>query len=172
MQWDWKAWVLVIAATFAYVPALAAKTPAPSSRAVTYRHAGATVHRTYIRSLGPRESLRALRAHGLRGRGTGFADLVGDPESGYGFYPLPVRYRIGARRYRLTHRQPYWHNPVLFAIAADAARYNDWIPANQGYRYGVFNPNDGVGTPFFGGYYSPGGEDNAPSFPFGRPYQD
>ncbi len=38
------------------------------------------------------------------------------------------RYRIGAWRYRLTHRRPYWQTPVLFAIAADAARYNYWIP--------------------------------------------
>jgi hypothetical protein len=48
---------------------------------------------------------------------------------------------------------PALAKPVLFAIAADAMRYYAWIPANQGYRFGVFNPIDGVGTPFFGGYY-------------------
>jgi hypothetical protein len=50
-------------------------------------------------------------------------------------------------------------HPVLFAIAEDAARYNYWVPANQGYRYGVFNPVDGVGTPFFGGYYGHADDD-------------
>lgn len=98
-----------------------------------------------------------MYAPGAQGAGYGrrahFADLVGDPESGYGFYPLPLQYRLGAARYRMYHPTPWWHNPVYYAIAADAARYNYWIPANQGYRYGVFNPNDGVGTPFFAGYY-------------------
>jgi hypothetical protein len=29
---------------------------------------------------------------------------------------------------------------------------------------------DGVGTPFFGGYYGPAGDDDQPApFPFGRP---
>jgi hypothetical protein len=47
----------------------------------------------------------------------------------------------------------------------------DWIPADRGYHYGVFNPVDGVGTPFFGGYYGPAGDDDEPPpFPFGRPY--
>lgn len=50
--------------------------------------------------------------------------------------------------------------PVLFAIAADAARYNYWIPGNRDYVYDVFNPYDGVGTPFFGGYITgPAGDD-------------
>lgn len=80
-------------------------------------------------------------------------NLVGDPDSGLGFYALPLKYRIGAWRYRLTHRRPWWDNPVLFAIAADAARYNYWVPGPHDYVYGVFNPYDGVGTPFFGGYY-------------------
>ena len=70
----------------------------------------------------------------------------------------------------MRHQRPPWQNPVLFAIAADAARYNYWVPANQGYRYGVFNPVDGVGTPFFGGYYGPADDDEEPPFPFGRPY--
>ena len=60
---------------------------------------------------------------------------------------------LAPRAITRQHQRPPWDNPVLFAIAADASRYNDWIPTNQGYRYGVFNPEDGVGTPFFGGYY-------------------
>ncbi|MGQ0446416.1 MAG: hypothetical protein ACT4O2_15155 [Beijerinckiaceae bacterium] len=117
------------------------------------------LHRGYVRSLSGAE-WRGLTARRTRGRGGHFVALVGDPGSGLGFYPLPIRYRLGAWRYRLTHRRPYWQNPVLFAIAADAARYNAWIPGNRGYRYGVFNPVDGVGTPFFGGYYGLAGDDN------------
>jgi hypothetical protein len=125
---------------------------------------------SYIRSLG-HGGLRDHYARRAHGHGTGFVDLAGDPDSGLGFYPLPIHYRLGAWRYRLMHRRPIWQNPVLFAIAADAARYNYWIPGNRDYRYGVFNPYDGVGTPFFGGYYGPAGDDDEPSpFPFGRPY--
>ncbi len=117
-------------------------------------------------------SRRGASGRGAIGRGAGFADLVGDPDSGLGFYPLPARYRIGARRYRLRHERPPWQNPVLFAIAADAARYSYWIPANREYRYGVFNPYDGLGTPFFAGYYGPAGGDDEPRPLFGRPYRN
>ena len=58
----------------------------------------------------------------MRGRTGRFVELVGDPDSGLGFYPLPIRYRIGAWRYRVPPQRPPWQNPVLFAIAADAAR--------------------------------------------------
>ena len=150
MRRNWTIGVLAIAAAFAFVPA-AAQASTPHKGTAAHRHAGSPSHRTYIRSVGRGE--RALYTTGRKGH---MIDLVGDPESGFGFYPLPVRYRIGAARYRATHPRPPWDNPVLFAIAADASRYYDWIPTNQGYRYGVFNPEDGVGTPFFGGYYGSG----------------
>jgi hypothetical protein len=167
MRRGWKAGVLVIVTVVACASGAAAKEPSPS-KGTHYRH---VMHpRSYIRSLG-HGGLRDHYARRAHGRGTGFVDLAGDPDSGLGFYPLPIHYRLGAWRYRLMHRRPYWQNPVLFAIAADAARYNYWIPGNRDYRYGVFNPYDGVGTPFFGGYYGPAGDDDEPSpFPFGRPY--
>jgi hypothetical protein len=168
MRRGWKAGVLAIVTVFAFASYAAAKA---ASRSKGIGHYKQVMHpRGYIRSLGHGDwrGLTARRAHG---RGTGYVALVGDPNSGLGFYPLPIRYRIGAWCYHLTHRRPPWQNPVLFAIAADAARYNYWIPGNQGYRYGVFNPYDGVGTPFFGGYYGPAGDDDEPPpFPFGRPY--
>jgi hypothetical protein len=173
MRRFWKAWFLAIIVTFAFAPGAAAQARSPSKGIVHYRHVSGTPHRSFIRSLGHGgRHLYGLRAHGVfGGRRTRFVALVGDPDSGLGFYALPIHYRIGAWRYRLRNRRPPWQNPVLFAIAADAVRYNDWIPANQGYRYGVFNPVDGVGTPFFGGYYGPAGDDDAlPPFPFGRPY--
>ena len=164
MRLCWKPFVLAIAAAFVFAPA--AQASPRSKHSVSYRHAGGMSHHSFIRGIGN------SRAHGVsRRHGTGFADLVGDPGGGLGFYSLPARYRVGAWRYRVRHQRPPWQNPVLFAIAADAVRYNDWIVTNQGYRYGVFNPNDGVGTPFFGGYYGPAGDDDEPSPPpFGRPY--
>jgi hypothetical protein len=170
MRRRWKAWVLAIVTAFAYASAAAAHGHSPSKRAVYYRQVNGTLHRSFIRSVGYGSRLYGRRAHGVfGGRRTRFVALVGDPDSGLGFYPLPIRYRIGAWRYRLRHRRPPWQNPVLFAIAADAARYNYWVPANQGYRYGVFDPVEGVGTPFFGGYYGQADDDEEPPFPFGRP---
>ncbi|MGH6847247.1 MAG: hypothetical protein ACREC0_07370 [Methylocella sp.] len=162
-----KAWVLAIVTVFAFASYAAAEAPSWSKGTVHYKRVMRP--HSYIRSL-RQEGWRNLTARRTHGRRTDYVALVGDPDSGLGFYPLPIHYRIGAWRYRLTHRRPPWQNPVLFAIAADAARYNDWIPANQGYRYGVFNPVDGVGTPFFGGYYGPAGDDDESPFPFGRPY--
>jgi hypothetical protein len=171
MRRGWKAWVLAIVTAFACASAAAAQARSPPKGTVHYRHVSGALHRSFIRSLGHGSRLYGLRAHGIsRGRTRHFIALVGDPDSGLGFYPLPIRYRIGAWRYRVRHLRPPWQNPVLFAIAADAARYNYWVPANQGYRYGVFNPVDGVGTPFFGGYYGHADDDEEPPFPFGRPY--
>ncbi len=111
MRRGWKVWVLAIVTTFAFAPAVAAQAPSPSKRTVYYRQVSGRLHHNYIRSLG------------RRGGRVGYArNLVGNPDSGLGFDPLPIKYRIGAWRYRLTHRRPYWQNPVLFAIAADAAR--------------------------------------------------
>ncbi|MGH6829737.1 MAG: hypothetical protein ACREDG_01100 [Methylocella sp.] len=165
MRRGWTAGVLAIVTAFALAPDAAAKAPSPSKGHHHYRHVSAKAPRTYIRGLGHGGGIAyARRAHWApRGQGRGFVNLVGDPGSGLGFYALPLKYRIGAWRYRLTHRRPWWDNPVLFAIAADAARYNYWIPANRGYAYGVFNPYDGVGTPFFGGYYSSSRDDDTPS---------
>ncbi len=171
MRQGWRAWFVAIAATFAFAPGAAARSPLPSKGTIHYRHVSGTLHRSYIRSIGYGSRLYGRRAHRvLRGRTWHFVALVGDPDSGLGFYPLPIRYRIGAWRYRVRHGRPPWQNPVLFAIAADAVRYNYLIPADRGYRYGVFNPVDGVGTPFFGGYYGHADDDEEPPFPFGRPY--
>lgn len=95
--------------------------------------------------------------HGRR-----YVDLVGDRRSGLGFYPLPASIRASAERYRLAHSYygPYG-NPVQQAVIADSVRSWAWTPTSavNGYRYGVFDPIDGVGTPFFAGYYSAGTRD-------------
>jgi hypothetical protein len=101
------------------------------------------------------------------GHERGYADLVGDRDSGLGFYPLPKRYQEGAARYRYynyAHRYygPYGYgNPVQQAVVFDAIRNQAYSPTSavNGYRYGVFDPIEGVGTPFFAGYYSAGTRD-------------
>ncbi|WP_152428375.1 hypothetical protein [Methyloferula stellata] len=107
--------------------------------------------------------------HGRR-----YVDLVGDRKSGLGFYPLPASIQAGAERYRLAHSYygPYG-NPVQQAVIDDSVRSWAWTPTSavNGYRYGVYDPIDGVGTPFFAGYYSAGtrdaSDDDEPLF--GRP---
>jgi hypothetical protein len=158
-----QAWVVAIAATLWGATLWGAHAQPRSAHPLS---TGRSVWHRGGRLVYAPQAHRFARSHGGR-----FADLVGDPDSGLGFYALPLPYRIGAWRYRLRNEAPPWQNPVRFAIAADAARYNYWLPvANAGYRYGVFNPIDGVGTPFFAGYYGPaGGYDEAPTL-FGRPY--
>jgi len=111
---------------------------------------------------------------GASGRGAGYKELVGDPDSGVGFYPLPTRYRIGAYRYhqRGDGVPRYIRNGVLYAMMADQARYWYWnaTPTVDAYKYGVYDPYDGVGTPYSAGYYGPAGTSDEPSFPFGDPY--
>lgn len=126
-----------------------------------------------------KQTAQQHHGYGHRGGRVGFApgmpghyvNLVGDPRSGLGFYPLPPQIRAGAERYRWRTARPPWANPVHQAVAADAARYWYWVPTEAtSYRYGVFDPNDGVGTPFFAGYYSAGGtgydddDDDTPLF--------
>jgi len=113
--------------------------------------------------------------------GRGYAALVGDSESGLGFYPLPERYRQGAARYRYNHYVRHYYGPygygnaVQQAVLFDAIRNPSFAPASavNGYRYGVFDPIDGVGTPFFAGYYSAGTRDasDGPEPIFGNPIE-
>jgi hypothetical protein len=158
----WMLACLAIVAASAATAGAAAKAPSPARHAAPAAlsrhpsdHGAAHAPRAVRARIGyaPRAYL-APRASGLtRGRRQGVADLVGDPYSGFGFHPLPLEIQIGAARYRLTHRRPPWLNPVLSAMAADAIRNPCWIPAGQYYRCGVYNPIDGLGTPFFAGYY-------------------
>ena len=78
-------------------------------------------------------------------------DLVGDEYSGLGFYPLPHPFREAATRYGQYRAST---NAVRYAVATTAIERPFFFPAGNDYKYGVFNPNDGVGTPFFAGYYA------------------
>jgi hypothetical protein len=86
------------------------------------------------------------------GESSGFVDLSEDSGSGAGFYPLPKQYRAGARRARAGAAID--SEEAIGAAIASTAVEDEF---DEGYVFGnshsVFNPVDGVGTPFFGGYY-------------------
>ena len=83
---------------------------------------------------------------------SGYVDLSQDEGSGAGFYALPAPYKAEARRQRAVQ---YRNDSAAIgtAIASEAIEYD----YDEGYAFGnghgVFDPVDGVGTPFFGGYY-------------------
>ncbi len=176
MRLGWKASVLAAVTAVAFASGAAAQTPSPHKAGATLKHASAAPRHGYGHG-NARVGFAPGTAGGRRGHGTHYADLVGDPHSGLGFYALPPQIRAGAARYRFAHqyRGPYGYgNPVQQAVIDDAARYNYWLPptsAVNGYRYGVYDPIEGVGTPFFAGYYSRGDrdDDDDDDQPFGRP---
>jgi hypothetical protein len=143
---------------------------APSSAS---EHSRAAHPRVY-RAITDRGSAAVTYAHRPPQRGHGprsahFAELVGDPDSGLGFYPLPWVYRAAAWRER--QRRAYSStNAVRFAIMSTALYSTAWWPYYGAHR-GVFNPYDGYGTPFFAGYYGPAGDPGAPRGPFGNAYR-
>ena len=117
---------------------------------------------------------RATAAHyAVRGAGrvhgrSGLVALVGDRESGLGFYPLPRQYRTeGAPRDRRG-------DAIRYAVATEAGTSYYYGQGGDGFadRRGrtLFNPVDGYGTPFFAGYYGPAGDPDEDRGPFGKPY--
>jgi hypothetical protein len=157
------AWVLAIVTTVAFVSAAAAQTPY-----VRHHHR----HTHYVHGGGVGLAYAPAVRGVPHGHGTHYVTLVGDPGGGLGFYALPTHYRVAALRYRLRNRPGPWDDPVRYAVMADAVRYPGWSSPNADYRYGVFNPYDGVGTPFFAGWYGPAGDsDDDSGFPFGHPYK-
>jgi len=154
----WLIALVAIAATLGWMSATAAQ---------TNTHHKATHHIHHGGNIG-------YLPEGASGRGPGYKELVGDPDAGVGFYPLPERYRIGAWRYHMREASvpPFIRNGVLYAMTMDRYRYGYWwaTPADS-WRYGVEDPYAGVGTPYFAGFYGPAeGDEDEPAFPFGRPY--
>jgi hypothetical protein len=84
---------------------------------------------------------------------SGYVDLSQDSQSGAGFYALPQPYRSQARRQRAAQYAGE-RNALGVAIASEAIGYDYDEGYAFGNAHGVFNPVDGVGTPFFGGYYN------------------
>ena len=84
-----------------------------------------------------------------------FLDLPQDGWNGPGFHSPPQPYRSDARR-RCVIECARERNAIGATIARDAVGYD--FDRDHGYACGnshsVFNPVDGVGTAFFGGYYN------------------
>ena len=66
---------------------------------------------------------------------------------------MPQPYRSQARRQRAIQYRGE-RNALGVAIASEAIGYDYDEGYAFGNAHGVFNPVDGVGTPFFGGYYN------------------
>ena len=150
--------------------------PADAQTATRHHHHGQYVsqHYSHYRNVGGM-SVGVIEPGKVYSKHGHYQELVGDPHGGLGFYPLPYQYRVGAWRYHMRNAPPPWAVPPVIAAARDqAVRTWGWeleTPANA-YSYGVYNPVDGVGTPFFAGYYGPAGDDDDDDsgFPFGHPY--
>ena len=113
---------------------------------------------------------------GTRGvaHNSGSQQLVSDgPGTSFGFHRDPAPFRIGARRYR--NRQA---NAVQEGVDIDAATSGgEWgFPGDSVYgasnrgSYGVYDGADGYGSPYFAGFYGPGG--GTDYGPFGHAYDD
>ncbi|WP_139223626.1 hypothetical protein [Methylocapsa palsarum] len=88
------------------------------------------------------------------GQSSGWVDLSQDSASGAGFYPLPPQYRNGALQTRQRRALEYANNPIRSAIASEEIGYDFDEGYAFGHGHGVFDPDDGYGTPFFAGYYN------------------
>jgi hypothetical protein len=88
------------------------------------------------------------------GQSTGWVNLSEDSASGAGFYPLPPQYRNGAVQTRQRRALEYANNPIRSAIASEEIGYDFDEGYAFGHGHGVFDPDDGYGTPFFAGYYN------------------
>ena len=96
--------------------------------------------------------------------------LVSDgPGTGFGFHRLPEPYRFAAAVHR--DRQSA---AVRSAVITDALTHGGGLYGGYGYgfgtrsTYGVFNGADGYGSPYFAGWYGPGG--GADLGPLGHTY--
>ncbi len=104
--------------------------------------------------------------------GRHLAALVGDRESGLGFYALPERYR------RAHVVEDHRGDAIRYAIATEAGYgYYYGIGGEEGaggsHHHTLFNPVDGYGSPFFAGYYGSARDDDSEPGPFGgTPYKD
>lgn len=162
----WMTLALASGLAFAFASNAAAQLPLPANRTLHHAKVSGKHYRSFTRD---GVGLAYAGRPNSRRHGTGYADLVGSPQGGFGFYALPYQYRVAAWRHHM--RELAAPNAVLFAMGTDSARYNYlWTSPIHAYRYGVYDPYEGVGTPFFAGYYGPADDTQPSQFPFGTPY--
>jgi hypothetical protein len=133
--------VLTLAASGAFFWSIAAVRAQPAAmHGASHKHARLTAG--------------APGARGGAGQSSGWVDLSQDSASGAGFYPLPQQYRNGALQTRQRRALQYANNPIRAAIASEEIGYDFDEGYAFGHGHGVFDPDDGYGTPFFAGYYN------------------
>jgi hypothetical protein len=161
-------------ASYIFAGALAFAFGSTGAEAASKHHHHAQTHYSSYRNVGGM-SVGVMEPGKVYSKYGHYTELAGDPHSGLGFYPLPYQYRVGAWRYHMRHAPPI--PPVIQAARDQAVESYSWeMPTpDDAYAYGVYNPVDGVGSPFFAGYYGPAGDDDDDDsdsgFPFGHPYQ-
>ena len=92
----------------------------------------------------------------------GYQPLVSDgPGTGLGFHHMPGPYRVGALIHR--DRQAQALRETVETDALTHGSYRSGFLGDSVYgsgtnaAYGVYNGADGYGSPYFAGYYGPGG---------------
>jgi hypothetical protein len=97
------------------------------------------------------------------------AALVGNRESGLGFYPPTGPY--------YPHAWRRWQQRNAIRDAVDSQAVYGYYGIGGGYpgerhAHNMFNPIDGYGSPFFAGYYGPAGDPDEDRGLFGNAYRD
>ncbi len=141
-----------MASKLAVVAALAFAFAAPAAASASQPAAGA--HRRHARDHS-HGRVSYAETSGRTDAPSSFLDLPQDGWNGTGFHSPPQPYRSDARRRRVIGYARE-RNAIGASIARDAVSYD--FDRDHGYAFGnshsVFNPVDGVGTAFFGGYYN------------------
>ncbi len=110
-------------------------------------------------------------AHGQGGQA-----LVSDgPGTGYGFHRLPQPYRFAAAVHRDRQGRAVRDAVITDALTNGNGNYGFGLRGDSVYgygnraSYGVFSGADGYGSPYFAGWYGPGG--GADLGPLGHAYE-
>ena len=93
----------------------------------------------------------------------GQALVTDGPGTGFGFHRLPAPFRYAAAAYRDRQSSALRAAVVTDALTSGSGNYGFGLRGDSVYgygnraNYGVFSGSDGYGSPYFAGYYGPGG---------------
>ena len=108
-------------------------------------------------------------------RGGSQALVTDGPGTGFGFHRLPAPFRYAAAASRERQSAALRTAVVTDALTNGSGNYGFGLPGDSVYgygnraSYGVFSGSDGYGSPYFAGYYGPGG--GADLGPLGHAYE-
>ena len=123
-----------------------------------------TVPATAARRLHHRAAYDAGVSFAHQPRHGGYQALVSDgPGTGFGFHRLPEPYRFAAAVHRDRQSEAVRSAVITDALTHGGGPYGSARPGDSVYgfgtraTYGVFSGADGYGSPYFAGWYGPGG---------------